>query len=94
MIYELSRRASAEIDDIIRYTDEHFGRAQTAEYIQGLYYSFRLLADNPRLGKDWAQGKRRYIYRSHYVFYRIMSDRIFITDIRNTRQDIPAEWER
>lgn len=94
MRYDLSRRASAQIDEIIQYTDKYFGQEQTAEYIGGLYLSFDLLTDNPKLGKSWAQGRRCYIYRSHYVFYRIEEDRIFITDIRNTRQQIPPEWRR
>ena len=86
MNYELSRRESAQIDEIIRYTDENFGPQQTTDYLTGLYTSFDILTDNPRLGREWAAGKRRYIYRSHYVFYRLLEDRVFITDIRSTRQ--------
>jgi len=63
MIYRLSRQASAQIDEIIRYTDKFFGPLQTEEYIDGLYYSFDLLTDSPKFGRDWRQGKRRYIYR-------------------------------
>lgn len=51
MRYELSRQASAEIDNIIRYTDENFGHGQTAEYVGGLYTSFEILADNPLMGQ-------------------------------------------
>lgn len=94
MSYELSRQASATIDDIIRYTDKNFGPEQTAEYVGGLYNSFELCADNPRMGRTWHNERRVYIYRSHYVFYRITDERIFITDILNTRQQIPPEWER
>ena len=39
MIYELSGKASRQIEAIIRYTDKHFGEQQTEEYISGLYYS-------------------------------------------------------
>lgn len=92
MRYEISRRASEQIDSIIRYTDESFGEAQTAEYLGGLYLSFDLLTDNPKMGRAWAGDRRCYIYRSHYVFYRILSDQILITDIRHTRQEIPPEW--
>ena len=86
MRVKLSRRASAQIDAIIRYTDTHFGERQTAEYIDGLYYSFELLSDNPRMGREWASGRRRYLYRSHIVYYRIEADFIFITEIMNERQ--------
>jgi len=87
--YELSRRASADIDAIILYTDQNFGSDQTEEYLSGLYYSFDLLCDNPKLGRVWSPGKRCYVYRSHYVFYRIMKDHLLITMIRNTRQELP-----
>jgi len=48
------------------------------------------------MGQAWdGELKRRYIYRSHYVFYRILEDenRLVITDIRSTRQQIPPQWE-
>ncbi len=93
MDFKISRQASSVIDDIIRYTDKNFGDAQTAEYLDGLYYSFSLIAENPRLGRAWGAGERRlYVYRQHYVFYRVADGHILITDIRNIRQDIPPEW--
>ena len=49
MIYELSGKALTQIEQIIRYTDKQFGEEQTREYISGLYYSFDLLSDNPRM---------------------------------------------
>ena len=61
MDYKLSRLARANIKEIIRYTDQNFGPSQTREYLDGLYYSFDLLVDNPKLGREWSQGKRRYI---------------------------------
>ncbi|MGF1620896.1 MAG: type II toxin-antitoxin system RelE/ParE family toxin [Rhodomicrobiaceae bacterium] len=86
MIYELSRQAKADIKTIIGYTDRYFGEAQTAEYIDGLFYSFGLLTDNPRMGREWDGDKRRYVYRMHHVYYRILEDRIFITHIRHASQ--------
>lgn len=90
MIYKLSRKASKQIDAIIRHTDTHFGTQQTEEYLDGLYYSFELLSENPKMGREWQQGKRRYIYRSHVVYYRIMQDYLFVTDIMNSRQLPPG----
>ena len=94
MDYQISRQAAAVIDEIIRYTILNFGEAQADEYVGGLYNSFSLLADNPNMGRSFKGGnKRLYIYRAHYVLYRILDDYVFITDIRNTRQNIPPEWE-
>ena len=91
MQVKLSRDASAQIDEIILYTDTHFGERQTAEYVDGLYYSFELLSDNPRMGREWAGGRRRYLYRSHVIYYRIESDHILITAIMNERQLPPKD---
>ena len=63
MIYELSRRARRQIEDIIRYTDANFGDDQTAEYVTGLYHSFDILSDNPEMGRQYDERRRRYIYR-------------------------------
>lgn len=89
MIYELSRKASRQIEEIIRYTDQNFGFDQTEEYINGLYYSFDLLTDNPRMGRTYDERRRRYVYRSHHVYYRVQEDAILIVDIRHTRQSPP-----
>ena len=54
--YELSKRAASDIEDILRYTIENFGLEQADEYATGLYHSFDLLLDNPRLGRSYAGG--------------------------------------
>ncbi len=86
MIYELSRQAQSDIKAIYRYTVEYFGEGQAKEYLDGLYFSFELLTDNPKLGRLWDGKGYRYIYKSHFVYYRIIKEKILITRIRNTRQ--------
>ncbi len=86
MDYELSARAKAAIKHITRYTIEKFGEEQADEYIDGLYFSFSLLRDNPRMGGEWVKGKRRYLCRDYFVYYRILINSIRITEIRSTRQ--------
>ena len=86
MIFVLSKRAQADIDNIARYTLDNFGPAQAEEYLSSLYNVLDLLADNPKFGREWTQGRRRYVYRSHYVYYRLAGGRVFITQIRHTGQ--------
>ncbi|WP_082179923.1 type II toxin-antitoxin system RelE/ParE family toxin [Asticcacaulis sp. AC402] len=93
MRWEISRQASDDIDDIIRYTDTNLAADQTRDYVGGLFRSFDLLADNPEMGRVWAPERRCYIYRSHYVFYRIMTNYVVVSDIRNTRQALPEAWQ-
>ena len=52
MDYKLSRQARAAVKDIIRYTDKNFGKPQTERYLDGLYYSFDLLTDDPEMGRE------------------------------------------
>ena len=89
MIYELSRKALSRIEEIIRYTDENFGESQTREYIVDLYRSFEILSENPRMGRQYDEHRRRHIYRSHQIYYRILKDKILIVDIRSSRQSPP-----
>lgn len=87
MNFELSKRAKSDIENIIRYTRDNFGRAQAEEYVDGLYHSFELLTDNPRLGREWKAGRRRYIHRVHYIYYRLTPSSIFVTHIRHSSQN-------
>lgn len=84
MEYKISRQERTNIIDIGQYTDRHFDAEQTQEYLSGLYYSFELLAENPKLGREWSEGKRRYVYRTHIVFYRLTRSGPLITDIRHS----------
>ena len=97
MKIELSKRARDDIKAIVRYTVKNFGLKQADEYADGLYYSFDLLSDNPRMGKpvlqEYGKELRRYVYRSHYVIYEIRGDVIRVAAIFNTRQMLPEEWQ-
>ena len=85
MIYELSRKVRSRIEEIVLYTDKNFGEGQTQDYIGGLYNSFDMLTDNPYMGRQYDDRRRRYIYRSHQIYYRILKDKILIVDIRSNR---------
>src|SRR3546814_15967341 len=85
MIYELSRKAQRQIEEIIRYTDANFGEEQTAEYVTGLYRCFDILSDNPEMGRQSDERRRRYIYRCHGVYYRPVTTKILIVDVGRSR---------
>ena len=94
MEYELTPRAKADIKNIIKYTVQNFGPQQADEYVDGLYYSFDLLTDNPRMGQLIRGRDRRYVYRSHYVFYRVEKSVIKIATIWHTKKKLPKRWEQ
>jgi toxin ParE1/3/4 len=86
MTYRLTRQAQSDIKAIYHYTVEYFGEGQAQEYLEGLDYSFDLLTDNPKIGRAIDGKRRRYVYREHLVYYRIIKEDIIITRIRNARQ--------
>lgn len=86
MTYRLTRHTKSDIKAIYRYTVEYFGEGQAQEYLDGLYYSFDLLTDNPNLGRSFEGNMRRYVFKSHLVYYEIKKDVIHILRIRSGRQ--------
>ena len=86
MTYRLTRQAKSDIKTIYRYTVEYFGEGQAQEYLEGLEYSFDLLTDNPNMGRVFDEKNRRYVYKSHLVYYEIKEEELVIIRIRNARQ--------
>ncbi len=90
MTFRLSRRAIAQVVDIARYTDRTFGANQAEKYLRGLYQAFELLGRNPDIGVRFNDTHRRYVYRSHHIYYRNVEDVVLIVMIRNGRQAEPT----
>ena len=90
MRFQIMHAAVRDIEKIIEYTDENFGEVQTREYLAGLHHSFDLLTDNPKMGMAFDGMRRRYIYKSHYVYYRIDRDILKILRIRHTSMKEPG----
>lgn len=89
--YKLSRTAENHLADIVDYTDSTFGAHQTDAYIAGLESSFDLLVRFPTMGVaafEIKDGWRRYRYQSHYIFYSIKADHLFVEAIIHVRRDI------
>ena len=91
MIYRLTRRAQADIEQIYRYTIENFGAVQAELYLGGLDYTFDLLTDNPNMGIQFSGQVRRYTYKHHYVFYRVERRAIIILRISHTKRKLPVD---
>lgn len=86
--FRLSRRAEADLAEIVRYTFETRGEDQTARYIDELETCCQRLANNPALGRTCDHvrpGLRRMERRRHVIFYRQDSAGIFISRILHQR---------
>lgn len=70
--YILSARAARDIEDIANYGLTNFGVTKSREYGQGLEVCLAQLAVSPLMGlgaDELADGLRRYMYESHWIFY-------------------------
>jgi toxin ParE1/3/4 len=90
--FTLSNKALADLKDIGRYTQEHWGVEQRNVYLEMLDACFKHLAANPFNGIDCSDirdGYRKYNAGSHVVFYRQQSiDSIEIVRVLHGRMDI------
>jgi toxin ParE1/3/4 len=79
--YALTRRAEADLFDIFLFGYEQFGVRQAEIYAAELEYTFQLLADNPRMGREAAAiapSVRRHEHGSHVILYEISSNGVLI----------------
>jgi len=68
----LSERAALDVEEIADYGLTNFGVTKSREYGQGLEVCLTRLAVLPLMGlgaDDLADGLRRYMYESHWIFY-------------------------
>jgi len=68
----LSRLASADLEDIRRYTLKTWGRAQWLAYYRQLVAAFERIDENPEQGRDRSllvDGMRSIQCQRHLIFY-------------------------
>lgn len=88
-----TRKAEADLKEIARYTQSHWGRGQRLKYLKRLDACFWALAENPHKGEDCSEireGYQRWPVGSHVVFYRLVVDRVEIIRILHQNMDIES----
>jgi len=88
--YFLSERAARDIEEIADYGFTNFGVAKSREYGQGLEDCLNNLAESPLMGlgaDELADGLRRYIYGSHWIFYVQRIDGIHVVRVLQKNMD-------
>lgn len=76
-----SRGASADLDDILAYSLEHFGEDVAHDYFFSFDDAFTLLGSHPHAGEavdNVRSGLRRLKHRQHRIFYTISTDEIVV----------------
>jgi toxin ParE1/3/4 len=89
--FRLTNEAMCDLQEIGRYTRNHWGQEQRNRYLTLLDAAFHQLASRPDKGKDCSNikdGYRKFNVGSHVVFYhRINSDMIEIVRVLHSRMD-------
>jgi len=88
--YWLTNKAETKLAAIYEYSILNWGLRTARDYLQSMHHSFRLLAENPRMGHDVGhvrRGLRRHPRGSHVVYYRTAESGVVILDIFGERQD-------
>ncbi|WP_376985951.1 type II toxin-antitoxin system RelE/ParE family toxin [Bosea sp. R86505] len=68
--FALTKRAEADLYDLALFGLERFGERQVEAYLAEFDHVFRLLANQPRMGRKAeaiAPGVRRHEHRSHVI---------------------------
>lgn len=90
MRLELSRRAQHDLDDIRDHGLQHYGAAQTIEYLDRIERAFRRILDHPGIG-EVRRGVRENVHSlptgSHRVFYVREEARVLVIRVLHKRMD-------
>ncbi len=93
----LAPRASDDLDDILLYTYQQWGKRQRDVYRRALFAGLRKLADFPGMGKerpDYESDIRSFPIEHHVVIYRFTDTELRVSRILHERQDIDAAMAR
>ncbi len=89
--YELSKKASADLNEIYLFSHGRFGRAKAEAYLLALQERFIRLAAQPLLGRPIdhiRKGYFRYQHASHAILYRPKVNGIIVMRVLHQRMDI------
>lgn len=86
----VSRKADADLDDILDYGIATHGRAVAEDYLRTINSAFDMLGDYPELGMmrpDLRPGLRSLPAGEHRVFYVVLDDRVSIVRVLHKAMD-------
>lgn len=91
--YFIQPAASARLEDIYRYTLQHFGSRQADIYVDGVFALFEDIAEKRiawrRIPREFGVDGYFTRYQSHYVFWKLRSDgQVAIVAILHQRMDL------
>ena len=87
--YKLSNEAKTTLEKIYQYSLENFGEKKADQYFLSLHSTFKLLANNPKIGRVF-YAYRRHEHAQHICFYKETGYGILVLHILHVKEDIAA----
>lgn len=94
MSFIVSNEAAEDIENIWLYTIDTWSQEQADRYYNLLIDEFEVLSENPNLGRDISKirlGYRMKRMTSHYIFYRLLINKIDIEIVRVLHVNLDIE---
>jgi len=88
--FKVTAKARNDLLEIGHYTEERWGESQRNHYLKQLDEALRLIAGNPKIGKDRSHvldGYRSFQQGSHVIYYR-ESEAVEIVRVLHVRMDV------
>lgn len=82
--YQLTTQAQQDLVQIRRFTREHWGAKQSADYLNNLRKTLQLLSDMPLMGRncsDLGKSIYKFLFGSYAIYYFVVADSIIIIAI-------------
>lgn len=93
--YFFTEQAERDLEAIIDFTLQHWGAAQTIQYIDGMHEKSQTLANNPELGlarNRLYQGLLSLPHKSHVIFYVKQANAITIVRVLHASLDVSQQF--
>ncbi|MDB5210160.1 MAG: plasmid stabilization protein [Sediminibacterium sp.] len=91
--FVISKKAVSDLEEIWLYTVEKWSMEQADRYYSLIFDEINYICKNINTGKSMEhirKGYRASKVKSHFIFYRILNDRIEVIRILHERMDIES----
>jgi len=90
MKLKLSQKTLYDLEAIYSYGEQKFGSKQSYEYLKSINEHFKIILENPNIGRHRNEikiGLHSLPHRSHIIFYRIFKESIRIVSVLHGSRD-------
>lgn len=79
--FRFTHEAIEQLHEIFEYSAIRFGKIVAANYFESFGKCFRMIAENPEIGRisnNTSGGIRRHEHKSHVIYYKIVAGKVLI----------------